>query len=95
MDNAENVAINEEDQEFRTCSASFLNLISYLSEDTKGAFIKTLGEKQTAATDYVIDFSEQVFKMITLLKTSTFVKKNGNEIEIQQRNDLMIKKSFE
>ncbi|KAI8091496.1 hypothetical protein BDF21DRAFT_332533, partial [Thamnidium elegans] len=51
--------------------------------------IKTLEEKQTSATDYIIDFSKQVYQMITLLKNSTFVK-DGTEVVIRQRNGPMI-----
>ncbi|KAI8061287.1 hypothetical protein BDF21DRAFT_325634, partial [Thamnidium elegans] len=51
--------------------------------------IKTLEEKQTSATDYIIDFSKQVYQMITLLKNSIFVK-DGTEIVIRQRNGPMI-----
>ncbi|KAI9257838.1 hypothetical protein EDC94DRAFT_676011 [Helicostylum pulchrum] len=86
VDNEEDVLDNEEDQEIRTCSASFLSLIrSDLPEDIKEAFMKTLEEKLTLATDCIIDFSKQQYKMTTLLKTSTFVKED-DDIKLQQRS---------
>ncbi|KAI8057506.1 hypothetical protein BDF21DRAFT_403671 [Thamnidium elegans] len=90
VNNKKDGADDEEDEDIRIFSASLLSLLrSDLPKDIKEAFIKTLEEKQTSATDYIIDFSKQVYQMITLLKSPTLVK-DSSEIVIRQRNGPMI-----
>lgn len=62
--------LSEETELMRTCSASLASLIRKdLPEDIRTAFLDTIERNLISATDYVVEYSMQVRRLLLLLRT--------------------------
>ncbi|CEI92688.1 hypothetical protein RMCBS344292_06941 [Rhizopus microsporus] len=84
---AEDISAQEqEEQQIRTFSASLLPLLrSDLPADIQDTFLKTIEEAVVSASDYIASYSAQVYKLVLLLKKSSFFKLDYDEIILQHK----------
>ncbi|CEG69796.1 hypothetical protein RMATCC62417_05804 [Rhizopus microsporus] len=82
----EDISAQEQEQQIRTFDASLLPLLrSDLPSDIQDTFLKTIEEAVVSASDYIASYSVQVYKLVLLLKKSSFFKLDDDEIILQHK----------
>ncbi|KAG2202176.1 hypothetical protein INT46_007691 [Mucor plumbeus] len=67
----------EEGTQYRACSASLRSVLrSDLSQQVQSLFASTINDNMQSVSDYLSDFSNQVFKMILIFNEYNFVLEN-------------------
>jgi hypothetical protein len=60
-------------------------LRSDLPADIQVTFLKTIEEAVVSASNYIVSYSVQVYKLVLLLKKSSFFKLDNGEIILQDK----------
>lgn len=69
----------------KTFSASLMPLIrTDLPADIKDEFLKTIRQTLTDASDYIIEYSIQVYKLLLIFRKAYFIKQ-GNKIVLERK----------
>ncbi|KAL4208516.1 hypothetical protein AB4K20DRAFT_1970171 [Rhizopus microsporus] len=85
MSTTTNVSQHDREAPIRTFSASLMPLIRIdLPADIKDEFLKTIRQTLTDASDYIIEYSIQVYKLLLTFKEACFIKQ-GNEIVLERK----------
>ena len=85
MSTTTNVSPHDREAPIRTFSASLMPLIRIdLPADIKDEFLKTIRQTLTDASDYIIEYSIQVYKLLLTFKEACFIKQ-GNEIVLERK----------
>ncbi|CEG81973.1 hypothetical protein RMATCC62417_16107 [Rhizopus microsporus] len=76
---------SEETELTRACSASLASLIRKdLPEDIRTAFLDAIERTLISATDYVVEYSMQVRRLLLLLRTMKFVVTRNGDMGLQE-----------
>lgn len=77
VDEDEDIGEYEESTQYRACSASLRSVLrSDLSQQVQSLFASTINDNIQSVSDYLSDFSNQVFKMILVFNEYNFVLEN-------------------
>ncbi|CEG76379.1 hypothetical protein RMATCC62417_11281 [Rhizopus microsporus] len=85
MSTTTNVSQHDREAPIRTFGASLMLLIRIdLPVDIKDEFLKTIRQTLTDASDYIIEYSIQVYKLLLAFKEACFIKQ-GNKIVLERK----------
>ncbi|CEG76197.1 hypothetical protein RMATCC62417_11127 [Rhizopus microsporus] len=70
----------------RSFSTSLLPLLrSDLSVDIRDAFLNTIDQAMVSVSDYIIAYGIQLYKLVLLLESATFINEGNNTIALEEQ----------